>query len=257
MTMAQEAGLTNKSAPNRKPKARYANKPLDPTRERFAQQVAQGVKVEVAYRNAGYTGGKAAQSQLRYHPLVKARIEWLLDERVRSRFRRRTPGEKKALATQLSDEARILEEYRALAFADPRDVMAWETVPVLDKEGNIIGAENKLIVRPSADLTRAQASTVRGAFLKSGELRLETHDKLKALDSFAKVLRIGQPDTPPQAPSGTQFTLNQVNIGTDAVAAARKVAFLLSAAAAQSKPAGPPVLDLEPARQGKPERDAD
>jgi hypothetical protein len=73
--------------PLRKPNPLPINpsKPLSkPSREIFAQTVAQGIPVAVAYERAGYKGGEVSRSQLRRSADVEARMSWLLAERVRT-----------------------------------------------------------------------------------------------------------------------------------------------------------------------------
>ena len=65
-------------------------------------------------------------------------------------------------------------------------------------------------------------------FGKSGQVRIEMHDKQAALLALAKHLRLF--DEPPVPPA---ITVNQLNVGKmDALEVARRVAFVLAAAQA-------------------------
>ena len=219
-------------------------------REFFAQAVAKGAKLEAAYRQAGYKGNDRSRQELRADPDVDDRIKWLLRERIRA------DAEIRAAATKREGDARarLIKELEAVAYVDPGDLMQWDTKPVFNAEGEVVGSEDTLSLTPSKFLTKAQRSAVKmvqRTVRKDGTtVRIDTNGKLEALALLAKVLGIVAVE-----PSGsTTINNTQVNVTTGegtALDAARRLAFALEKAArALPQPmekaiAAGPILDLE------------
>src|SRR5271166_2550272 len=165
---------------------------VKPNREQFAQMVANSVPVVIAYERAGYKGGDDSRSQLRRSAYVDSRITWLVNQRIRSdtaaRHRREKPIDDMRL--------HVAKEFERVAFADVRDVVAWERRPVFDADGNVTGYRDEITPTPSHLLNAGQAAAVKGVTTKSGSLKIEFHDKIAALTQMAKILGM----TPDAAP---------------------------------------------------------
>lgn len=232
-------GQTQKKArpQSRTPALANPKLPLDkPSKELFAQMVADMVPVKDAYARAGYTGNEYTRSQLRRSADVDARIRWLLQNRVDSQARARLKPEKKIEDIRL----RLLKEYEAMAFADARAIVQWDRVPVMDAEGNVTGYRDEMQATPSRLLTRDQAAIVKSVTTKSGALRVEVHDKLNAMEKLGKVLGIFIDAAPPVA----NVTNNIVNVGdVPALEMARRLAFILASAGAS--PPAPVVIEAK------------
>ena len=124
---------------------------------------------------------------------------------------------------------RLIRELERIAYSDARDVAQWDKRARLDEEGNLLEIVDALNVTPSRLLTRDQAAQIRSVTTKAGAIKVETHDKLAALDKLARILGVYQ--EPPAAPPSS-VTVNQVNIsGDNALEAARRLAFALAKAA--------------------------
>jgi hypothetical protein len=191
-----------------------------PSRELFAQDVAAGVPVKDAYVRADYKGNNLSRYELRRCADIDARVNWLLAKRIEDDTKARHKAEKKI------PDARewVIRELERLAFNDVRDLVQWDKRAVLDDDGQVVGFEDIMVVKPSRLLTPDQAASVRSVTAKAGQLKLETHDKLGALEKLAKVLGIYQ-----ETPAVQAVTVNQVNVGGDnALEAARRLAFALA-----------------------------
>ena len=211
---------------HRKPKTLNPSRPLpDPKRENFAQAVANGMKPAEAHKLAGFTGKSAAATwQLRHAPDIVARVEELLDARVKASARTFARRQKKTGDLL----ARSIKELEAIAFQDVRELVDWRREPVTSPDGSVT-IEDRLTIRDSAALPAEAAKAVKGVFLKSGAVRLEMHDKRAALETLIKTLTGA--DAAMQTP---QVTVNQVNIGSmSALDVARRVSFLLAKADAE------------------------
>lgn len=215
---------TRRKRPNKGPNANPA-KPLATTsREIFAQGIANGMRAELAYSNAGYKGNSNSRRVLRAAKDIDARISWLLDNRITQDAKLRHKRE----APITDRKARIINQLEAIAFADIRDAIQWQTVPVLDDEGNVTGFKPKMVFSPSHSLTKAQAASLKKIGTKGGELNVEWHDPIAALEKLAKIEGLFQ-----DGPSTivTTNTVNQVNIGsTPALEAVRRLAFAIQKA---------------------------
>ncbi|MGA9849156.1 MAG: terminase small subunit [Roseiarcus sp.] len=199
------------------------------TRELFAQWIAQGVNVQVAYERAGYTGNAVSRHNMRRSPDVEARVNWLLQERIDADTRARHKAEKPIADLRL----RVLKELERVAFADARDLVQWDREPILDGAGNVRGYRDVMVTTPSRRLTRDQAASVRSVTTKSGALKIDVHDKLNALMQLSKALGLYQDAAPPPV------TVNQVNVSAGqntGLELARRLAFALSAARAIAPP---------------------
>jgi hypothetical protein len=109
---------------------------------------------------------------------------------------------------------------------------------VHDAEGNVTGFEDVLVSTPSHKLNRDAAATVKSVTTKSGNLKLDVHDKIAALNSLAKITGMLADATP------ANLTVNQLNVSQSpdtALELARKLAFAIAAAehATQRSPPGP------------------
>jgi hypothetical protein len=199
-----------------------------PPREIFAQAVARGVNVDLAYREAGYTGNSASRRELRCSADVDARIRWLLVQRIESDAKARARGIQKEQDARL----RLIARLEAIAYSDPRDIAQWNRQPEFDRKGNIKSWKTEIEVTPSRLLTPEQAAQVKIVTTKAGGLKFEVVDRLQALAQLAKILGLTV-DTAPLSVSSTQVNVNQVNVvGADnALEAARRLAFALEKAA--------------------------
>ena len=199
---------------------------------------------------AGYEGKTdQAAFQLRHSPRVDARIKWLLGERVKADARQFARRQK--VKGDIMDAA--VKRLAEMAFTDVRELIAWKSEPVINADGEVIGERPRLVLRDSADISPAAATLIKSAFLKAGEIRVETHDQRSALVDLVKLLKGSD-----AAPT-SNVTVNQVNVGAvDAVTAAQRVAFLLAAAAARapSPPPPRPLIEGEHVHKSK-DMDAD
>jgi hypothetical protein len=216
-----------------KSSAKRLNGAIDPSkplrvarRELFAQMVASGVPVKDAYRRANYTGGDDARWDLRRSGDVDLRVNWLLAKRIEDDTKARHKAEKKIPDTR----ERVIRELERLAFNDIRDLVQWDKRAVLDDDGQVVGFEDIMVVKPSRLMTPDQAASVRSVTTKAGQLKFDTHDKLGALEKLAKVLGLYvEPTAPPVSQS---VTVNQLNFDSNnAFEAARRLAFALAKAA--------------------------
>jgi hypothetical protein len=131
----------------------------------------------------------------------------------------------------------VIRELERLAFNDIRDLVQWDKRAVLDDDGQVVGFEDIMVVKPSRLMTPDQAASVRSVTTKAGQLKVETHDKLGALEKLAKVLGLYvEPTAPPVSQS---VTVNQMNFNSDnALEAARRLAFALAKAAQMDQSRG-------------------
>ena len=204
------------------------SRPLaSPQRETYCQMVAGGTPTKDAYRAAGFKGVSGyARWRLRHAPEVDQRISWLVNERVKAQTAAsvRRPEKKK-----LDAKARAIRELERIAYADPRDVIEWEPLPVMLPDGTV-EIRNVMKVVPSASLSPDVAATIKGVTTKSGNIKLEQHDKLKALDMLARMEGLYPEPEPPAPPPSANVTLNQVNVGErSALEVTKRVAFMLGA----------------------------
>ena len=99
--------------------------------------------------------------------------------------------------------------------------------PVLSADGEVLETADRVSVLPSNRLSVDAAASIKNVFTKSGQVRVEMHDKQSALLALAKHLRLFEEESAPT------LTLNQVNMGgMNAIEAAQRVAFLLASVAA-------------------------
>ena len=221
-----------------------SSKPLsNARREAFAQAVARGATLANAYKAAGFKGAdhnaKAHGFQIRHAPDVDARVDAILKERVNADARAFARRQK--VRGDLLDAT--LKRLADIAHTDLRELLAWKDEPVTNADGEVTGTRQRLILRDSKDISPAAATLLKGAFLKAGELRIETHDQRAALVDLAKLLKGS--DALPPAPN---VTVNQVNLGQlGAVEAAQRVAFMLQAAGRALAAPQPQTIDATPA----------
>ena len=211
--------------------------PLDPKREAFCSAICKGMKLRDAHRAAGYQDQTdQAAFQLRHREEVDARIRFLLQERVKADAR--SFARRQKVKGDLLDAT--LRRLADIAHTDPREIFAWREEATVNEAGEVIGTAPRLIVRDSKDISAAAATLIKGAFLKAGEVKIETHDQRAALVELAKLLKGSDAAPPPNV------TVNQVNVGgVDALAAASRVAFLLSSALARAPAAAPEIKTIE------------
>ena len=99
---------------------------------------------------------------------------------------------------------------------------------MVSPDGEVLGVADRISVTASGNLSTDAAAAIRSVFQKSGQVRVEMHDKQSALLALAKHLKLF--DEPPVPPA---ITVNQLNVGKmDALEVARRVAFVLAAAQA-------------------------
>jgi hypothetical protein len=217
------------AAPKRNPTNSTRNGTVDPSkplakpsRELFAQDVAAGTPVKDAYLRAGYKGSAVSRYELRRCADIDARVNWLLAKRIEDDTRARHKAEKKIPDTR----ERVIRELERVAFNDIRDLVQWERRAIVE-DGQVVGFEDIMVVKPSRLMTPDQASSVRSVTTKAGQLKFETHDKLGALEKLAKVLGLYvEPAAPPVSQS---VTVNQLNFNSNnAFEAARRLAFALA-----------------------------
>lgn len=226
----------------RKPYKANPSSPLPNARhEAFALAVSTGRKLLDAYAAAGFTGKTHASAwKLRHDPRVAARVNALAMERVKADTRSFTRRQK--VKGDILDAA--VKRLADLAFTDLREIVSWADEPEFDADGALVTVRKRLVLRDSADISPQAATLLKGAFVKAGEVRIETHDQRAALVDLVKLLKGSD-----AAPS--QVTVNQVNVGSmSAIDAAQRVAFLLAAAArieTHDQRAAPPMLDVTPA----------
>lgn len=202
------------------------SKPLpNPREEAFALAVSRGARLGDAYRAAGYTGKAANANQhgydIRHRPHVAARVEQLARDRVGSENRQFARRQK--VKGDILDEA--VKRLASLAFTDVRELLAWHQEPVVNADGEVTGTKQRLVIKDSSAISPEAATLLKGAFLKAGELRIETHDQRAALVDLVRLLK-GSDAAP-----ANNVTVNQVNVGQlSALDAAQRVAFMLAAA---------------------------
>lgn len=199
----------------------YSSPLKNVARETFCRLVASGMKVIDAYAKAGYKGERHARFELRHAPDCVGRIDWMLRERVK-RDTMRAPSGEKAI---LDSRARLLRELERAAYSKISDVVAWERRPIYSAEGDAVGFADEIEARPSHSLTDDVLGAVKSVTTKSGQLKIELHDKMSALEKLMKFHGIGN-----EPPAAAPVTVNQLNVGdVSAVEAARKVAYMLAA----------------------------
>jgi hypothetical protein len=199
-----------------------------PPREVFAQGVARGINVDVAYREAGYMGNSASRRELRCSADVDARIKWLLVQRIEADAQARA----RVIEKEHDARLRLIKHLEALAYSDTRDVVQWDRDPLIDEDGTLVGWRDRMQVTPSRLLTREQAAMVRSVTTKSGGIKFEVIDRLAALEKLAKVL--GLPlDVTPQSVTNTQVNVGHMHVDSNvnALEAVRRLAFALQKAA--------------------------
>ena len=198
-----------------------------PPREIFAQAVARGVNVDVAYREAGYTGGPASRRELRCSADVDARIRWLLVQRIESDAKERA----KLVCVEIDAKSRMIAELKSIAYADIGDIAQWDKKPVYDEEGTLKGYEDHVTFTPSRLLTKAQRGAVKGISKQStkygSQIKLDMTGKIEAIGLLAKVLGFAA-EPAPSAITNTQVNVGQVNLGQDnAREGLRRLAFAI------------------------------
>lgn len=151
----------------------------------------------------------------------------MLADRVRAQTETRQRGEKKIVDARL----RLMREFERVAYSSLGDVVAWDRKPVLADDGSVQGYADELVTTPSRRLGPDKMAAIKSVTTKAGNLKIEYHDKLNAMNGLAKILGMTVDASP--APS---VTVNTINIGEEkALEVARRLAFLLGNAA----PAGP------------------
>jgi hypothetical protein len=186
--------------------------------------VAQGVPVVDAYARAGYKGNAVSRHNLRRASDVDERVTHLLAKRIEDDTKARHRAESRIPDTR----ERVIRELERVAFNDVRDLVQWEKRAIIE-DGQVVGFEDIMVVKPSRLMTPDQAASVRSVTTKAGALKFETHDKLGALEKLAKVLGL-YVETPPASLTVNQ-QVNNLNLnGDNALEAARRLAFALAKA---------------------------
>jgi hypothetical protein len=204
--------------------------------ERFCWAIVHGHRLGAAYEIAGFTGKSPRLPwQLRHKPCIEARVTWLLTQRIEADTKARHQADEKIEDARL----RLIREFERVAYSDARDLAQWDRRPRLDNEGNLVEFVDELQVTPSRLLTRDAGALVRSVTTKSGTIKIETHDKLQAIDKLARILGVYQ--EPPA--SAAPVTVNQVNIGSNnALEAVKRLAFAI-AKAQHSQALEPPTIE--------------
>jgi hypothetical protein len=216
------------------------SKPLPrPRDEGFALAILAGHKLAVAYQRAGFIGkDKKAPWVLRHRPDVAARIDWLLDYRVKADTKRFVRRQKKFDDLQ----AKAVAELEKIAFSDVREVVQWDRKPVLSPDGEILTIADQISVTPSGQLSPAAAAAIKSVFNKGSAVRVELHDKQAALLAILKLTGAFKEDKPPPSP----VTVNQVNVGGSALEATRRIGFMLASLAAADRRSQGPLIEGQP-----------
>jgi phage terminase small subunit len=136
--------------------------------ERFAQGLADGLKVVDAYVRAGYGGAsrnaaRANASALAKDPRITARVEYLRAE---------------IAATHLQRRARVVEELERVAYADPRQVLDW--------------GPQGVTLKASEGLTDEAASAVQSVKETKDGVQITLHPKVPALAKLAEIYRLAE-----------------------------------------------------------------
>lgn len=140
----------------------HAEKKLPPRREAFAAEYLKDLNATRAAIRAGYSAKTASSIGARL--LADAGVARAVEEGMAARARR----------TEI-DADRVVLELARIAFADPRDLMAW--------------GPDGVALKDSASLTEEQAAGVAEVAEGSGgTLRLKKHDKVRALELLGKHL---------------------------------------------------------------------
>ena len=135
----------------------------NPRRERFAQNVAQGMTLEAAFLAAGYKTPGGNSATVRWKPDVAQRIDELLGL---------------AAAKAGVTVERIVNELAKIAFANAGDYFEW--------------GPDGVKIRASDDLTEAQRAVVAEAVETrteaGGSIRIKLSDKQGALEKLGRHL---------------------------------------------------------------------
>jgi hypothetical protein len=207
---------------------------LSPRDIAFANAIADGHKLADAHKLAGFADDKQQAWHRRHRPDIAAKVQNLLDERVKASTRSFVRRSAKAGDLQ----QRALARLEAIAFTDIREIAQWDKRPIINADGEVTGYEEHVAMTPSAKLSPASAASIKGIIAKFGHARIELHDQRQALVDILKITGAFADDKP--AP--TNVTVNQLNVGvTTSIEAARKVAFLIRQAAAMQS--GPPMIE--------------
>ena len=175
-----------------------------------------------AYVRAGYSGNDVSRYELRRSADIDLRVNWLLQERIRSDTAARHRREKPIADLRV----RLIKRLEKLAFSDARAVVQWDRKPIVDAEGNVTGFEDVVTPTPSHLLPGAAAVTVKGVSKRPSGVKVELHDPLVAIDKLCKIAGLFQ-DAPPVQP----VTVNQLNIGAEnSLEIARRLLFALAEA---------------------------
>lgn len=140
----------------------------NPGWERFAQGLADGLRVVEAYVRAGYGGAsrpaaRANSSALAKEPRIAARVEYLRAE---------------IAATQLARRVRVVEELERVAYADPRQVLDW--------------GPQGVTLKGSDTLTPEAAAAVQSVKETKDGVQITLHPKVPALAKLAEIYRLAE-----------------------------------------------------------------
>lgn len=163
---------------------RSATTGITPRQQRFVDEYLVDLNATQAATRAGYSARTANEQGARL--LAKASVQ----EAIAAKQQRL------AIKCEISAE-RVLEEYRRIAFADPRAVLAW-------------GPEG-VKLRPSDDLKPEEAALVSEVSETKDGMRIKLHSKLDALGSLAKHLGLFK-----EAPD-VNVTLNHLEVNVTQV----------------------------------------
>lgn len=138
--------------------------------ERFCQAVVEGKTQDEAYAIAGYSPARSNASRMISQDNIRARIEEIRAEHA---------------ARHSVTVDRIIEEYAAAAFLDPRALVTWK------KDGDVIKADIKASDEIEDKTARAISEVI---VTKSGAVKFKMHDKMAALQALGRHLGMFQAD---------------------------------------------------------------
>jgi hypothetical protein len=161
----------------------------------------------------------------------------MLEKRVRAVTQTNFRPEKKVHSRQ----ERIARELERIAFGDVRSLVNWDRKAELDQDGNVVGLSDVVTATPSASLTRDAAAMVKSVTTKSGALKLEQHDKLRALEALMRLEGMGERDAAPPVTVNNSLTIQS----DSALEHVRRLSFMLAAAEQMPRPAPPLTIEAQ------------
>jgi phage terminase small subunit len=174
--------------------------------ELFAQAIAKGIGLEVAFTRAGYAPSLKNASRLKAYEGVRSRIAELQAH----------AAEKTGASIE-----RTLNELTLIAFADIREAVIWADSQFIEDEDGDSKVAHSVMLRASDTLSPETARAISKVIQTKDGIRVELHDKLSALDKIGRHLGMfrGRPVT---------FALPPIETATDISAAMGAVTAAMS-----------------------------